>query len=76
MCVSASAFGVRVGKCAQIYSPPLESDHFITIAAVSIGNGAKSVVPCAESQRCSEVLSPVELATSKDHKHLPYCTDK
>lgn len=74
MCVSVCSC-VHVGRCAQKCSPPLESDHFSMIAAVSIANGAKIVALYAESHRCSEVLSLVRLATSKDHKHLPYCTN-
>lgn len=68
---------MRVGKCAQICSPPSGIGSFsAAIAAVSIGDRAKSVARCAESHRCSAALSPVKLATSKDHKHLGYCTNK
>ncbi len=64
----------KVSVCRYVHYP-LESDHFSMIAAVSIISGAKSLVLYAESRRCSAAPSLVKLATSKDQKHLSYCTN-
>lgn len=86
MCVLPCALMCMKVKCVQIRSPLPESDRYSTTAAVSIGERAKCVAPYAEPQysavlgstrQCSLVLSlsPVKLATFKDHKHFSYCTN-
>lgn len=82
VCVLPCALMCMKVKCVQIRSPLPESHRYSTTAAVSIGERAKCVAPYAEPQ-CSAVLgsalsfslSPVKLATFKDHKHFSYCTN-